>query len=460
MRMSARIAILLLLSAVSVTVGIRLGKWTYRGSSPLAGATAASEAGAGGLAEAAGPIWLEPSDPLDIMRDVLELMQGEYVEKIEDDGKLSDGAVRTLLYTLDDPQTRYWTDEQLKLLDRQIEGKFSGIGAVVRVTKVKKNEVEQRRVSVVAPALGGPADRAGVRSGDIVTEIDGRWVIAYDPRLDLNRLALRTMPDKEYRRIIKDATKKLQDGVSWPRALEQLTQANGKAVTLTLERIGAAAPIKVTVERGDAEVTPVAYSKLPSGVGYLRITQFTSQAAHDVATALKDAGKAAGLVVDLRDNPGGPDAPGPKSIVSSASAVLGSLGVSGEVGRIVKGAKHTPIIARAVGSAPALKGRIAVIVNKGTSGIAEVVASALVARAGARLIGSSSQGDSAYQKLVKLSRGGMTLSAGTYITASGKPVPAAGLKPAIAVATGGPRSEKDAAVAKAVAVLAGPGGRS
>ncbi len=460
MRTSARIGILLALSALSVTVGVTLGKWVFRGSSPLAGATAASEARAGGGAAASGPIWLEPSDPLDTMRDVLETMQNEYVDKVEADGKFAAGAVRTMLYTLDDPRTRYWTAEQLKLLEQQLDGKYSGIGAVLAVVKVKQDDIEQRRVTVVAPALGGPADLAGVRAGDYVTEIDGRWVIAYDPRLDLNRLALRTMPDKEYRQIIKDATKKLQDGVSWPRALEQLTQATGKAITLTLARPGSSAPIKVKVERADVQVAPVAFSKLPSGIGYLRVTQFGRVTAGEVQNAVRSAGRLAGLVVDLRDNAGGPDEAGPKSVVRSASAVLGALGVTDPAGQIAKGSKRTPIVASPEDGAPQLKGKLAVLVNRGTAGIAEVVAAALETRAGAKLVGSNTQGDSSYHKLVRLSQGAMTLTAGTYMTAAGKPVPATGLKPAVAVATGGPRLDKDAAVAKAVSVLTGAGGRS
>ena len=446
MRMSARIVIYVSLLALSATVSIRLNKWLRGGESSLAGGST-------------GTIWLSPSDPLETMRDVLDMMQSEYVEKVEPDGKFAAGAVRSMLYTLDDPRTRYWTIEQTKLLDRQMEGKYSGIGAVVAVVKVKRDDIEQRRVTVIAPVPGGPADAAGIRSGDSITEIDGRWVIAYDPRLDLNRLTLRTMPDKEYRQIIKDATKKLQDGISWPKALEQLTQSSDKPLKLTIAREGAPAPIKLTVERGEVQVKPVAYNKLPSDLGYLRITQFTPGAAAAVQQALKAAGRVSGLIVDLRNNPGGPDEPGPRSVVSSASAVAGALGLSGPLGHIVRGAKRTPINAKAVAGVSVPTGKVAVLMNKGTSGVSEVIAAALMARAGAKLIGANSQGDSSYCKLVRLSHGAMTLTAGTFMTASGKPVPSSGLKPTYAVATGGPRVDQDAAVAKAVAVLSGTGGR-
>jgi carboxyl-terminal processing protease len=455
MRTSARIAILVVLAACSVAVGIKLGAWTFRRTSPLAGATAASEPRMIGVSEAGSTSWSDVSDPLETMRDVLEMMQSEYVDKVEADGKFSASAVRTMLYTLDDPRTRYWTDEQTRSLERQMDGKFTGIGAVIAVVKEKRNEVEQRRVRVIAPAPGGPCDRAGIRAGDYITEVDGRWVIAYDPRLDLNRLALRNMPDKEYRRIIKDATKKLTDGISWPRALEQLTQATGKELQLTLERPGAKAPIKVKVARAATEVTPVEFRKVTPAVGYLRVSVFSTSAPGEAAAALQSAGKPQKLILDLRDNAGGPDEAGPRSVVASATGVMAALGVGGNVGTIAKGSTKKPIVAAANGGkAPSM----AVLINKGTSGIAELVAAALRTRAGAKLLGASSQGDSSYCKLVKLSQGSMTVTSGTFLTVSGKPVPATGLQPDTSVPTAGPRFEKDAAVARALAVLGQAGG--
>lgn len=450
---SARLGVLAVLAALSLAIGMRLGSWAFRRPAPLLGATAASEALLGGNSYLSSVGGQSSSDPLDTMREVVEMTQSEYVDKVDNDGKLAAGAVRTLLYTLDDPRTRYWTEEQLKLLDQQMDGVYSGIGAVIAIVKETRNEVEQRRVSVIAPVPGGPSDRAGVRAGDYITGIDGRWVIAYDPRLDLNRLALRTMPDKEYRQIIKDASKKLQDGMSWPRALEQLTQPKGKDLELTIERAGAPAPIKVKVTREEKKAEPVEYRPLGSAIGYLRVTQFTPSAPKDAVAALK-AAPVSKLIVDLRDNAGGPDRSGARSVVASATGVLAALGVTGDVGTIAKGAKRTPITVTTANAThlPA-KRAMAVLVNKGSANIAEIVAAALRTRGGASLIGSQTHGDSGYQKLVKLSQGAMTLSAGTYRMADGKPIPATGIKPTVAVATGGPRVDKDPAVAKALAVL-------
>jgi carboxyl-terminal processing protease len=338
-----------------------------------------------------------------------------------------------------------------------MQGVFNGIGAVIAIVKETRNEIEQRRVCVVAPVPGGPCSRAGIRAGDYITGVDGRWVIAYDPRLDLNRLALRTMPDKEYRQTIKDASKKLQDGMSWPRALDQLTQAAGKPLKLTIDRPGSAAPFDVEVTREETRVVPAEFQQVRPGVGYLRVTQFTPVAAAAVTEALKSRGAIRRIIVDLRDNAGGPDVAGAQGVVGSASAIVGALGIAGEIGFSAKGAKRTPIVAPEAGDprkdAPTLKGNLAVLVNRGTANIAEVVAAALRARGGATLVGAATHGDSAYQKLVRLSHGGMTLSAGSYLTTDGKPVPAGGLKPAVKVETGGPATGKDAAFTKALASL-------
>ena len=463
MRTSARIGILALLAVGSVAIGIQLGAYTFRQRDPLAGATAASEAGSGlGFSNLDELSWSQQPSPLQTMSDVLEMVESEYVEKVDADDKFAVGAARTMLYTLDDPRTRYWAPDQTALLEQQLDGKFVGIGAVLAVVKEKRDEVEQRRVCVIAPVPGGPCDAAGVRAGDYITGIDGRWVIAYDPRLDLNRMTLRTMPEREYREKIKDATKKLQDGISWPRALEQLTQPTGKPLELTIERKSAPAPITVKVTRNETQVAPVEFHTVAPGTGYLRITQFTASAPAQVTSALKTSGRPARVILDLRDNAGGPDLAGPKSVVSSAAAVLSALGFSGEFGKIARGSSRHPIASAAQsGSSSGTRPSVAVLINKGTANIAEVAAAYLQARAGAKLIGAPSQGDSSYQKLIKLSRGAMTLTAGSYFTVAGKAVPATGLSPDVPVATGGPRWEKDAAVNKALALLGrAQGGRS
>lgn len=446
-----RFVVLLGIVGMSFLVGVSLRGWmNVRKPITLDMARLTDASGAGGAARADSVRGGRNVDATETFQDVLEMVRSEYVDKVDDDAKLSAGAVRTMLYTLDDPMTRYWTKEQAAMLAKQIEGEYSGIGASLGVIKQKRNDVEQRRVCVIAPAPGGPADRAGIRAGDFINEIGDRWVIAYDPRLDLNRLALRTMADTEYRRIMKDATKKLTDGISWPRALERLMQPKDEEIQLTLERAGSPSPIKVKVRPGTTSAPPFEYRQLATGVGYLRVTRFSAGAPKAVAASISSHANARGWVLDLRDNPGGPDLDGAQSPLRAMSASLSAMGVRGDIGFIARGATKRAVTAPANGArAP----RLAVLINKGTANLAEMAAAALKTRAGATLIGAASCGDAVYQKLVPLKSGAMTVSAGTLMTASAKAIPAAGLQPGIAVAGTSAGWENDPAVSKAVSVL-------
>lgn len=394
------------------------------------------------------------SDPGNTFLEVLRYVRNEYVDPIDDETRMSYGAVRTMLMSLDDPKTRFLEPKQRKGLENQVDGRFSGIGAVVTVVKRKRGPIEERRLAVIAPAPGGPADRAGVRAGDIITEIDGRWVIAYDPRRDLDHLrAQGTEKNKEYQKAFKDATKMLTDGITLPKALEQITTVEGKQLTLTIQRAGAATPIKVVVEAKPTLVEPVQFQALNDRVAYLRVTQFNDRATEAFTRALQNA-KPRSLILDLRDNAGGPIRDARSGTYASVLALLGRLTKGGQVGTLIrKGDRREPITVTASGNGSY---RLAVLVNRGTANLAELTASALKEKAGATLIGASTFGDATMQKLVGLQGGaGMTLTAGKFLTSAGLDFSGKGLKPDIVVSTGGPRASDDPAVQRAVSVLTG-----
>jgi carboxyl-terminal processing protease len=393
------------------------------------------------------------SDPAETFQDVLRYVKNDYVDRISDDSKLSAGAVRTMLASLDDPRTRYLEPAQRKQLEDQINGQFAGIGATLTVVKQKKNEIDQRRLAVIAPVPGGPADKAGLRPGDLITEIDGHWVIAYDPRLDLNRLHVGDMDNKQYRKAWNDATKRLTDGITLPKALTALSTKESKTLTLTIERPGETAPIKATITTAATHLEPVEFRALNEKVAYLRVTQFNDAATEAFSRALDGASQKA-LILDLRDNAGGPATSAQKGAYGSAKALLSRLTKGGQVGIVLrKGNRQDPINISPASGGPT---RIAVLVNGGTANLAEMVAAALKETAGATLLGAHTFGDPTFQKLVELQGGAaMTVTAGKFLTARGADYTGKGLQPDTALTTGGPHAADDPAVQRALSALAG-----
>jgi carboxyl-terminal processing protease len=410
--------------------------------------TAFPEAGLGGALGAEGQD--EPSaNPAETFREVLQYVYREYVDEVKDPAKLGQGAVRTMLSSLDDPKTRFMDPDQRKQFMAQMNGEFNGIGAVLTVVKQKKGEVDQRRLAVVSPVPGGPADKAGLRAGDIITEIDESWIIAYDPRIDLDKMQVKSGDDKEYRKAFKAAGERLKNGTTLPKALEQLTQGSGKALKLTVERPGAPTPLKLDVTTATVALEPAEYKELDATTGYLRVTQFNEKATSLVQTAL-DSSKGKALVLDLRGNAGGPVVGKDSGSMGTALALLARLTPGGDVATLIRpGNKQEKVTVQPAGGA---KRKLVVVVNAGTSNLAEMVAASLKEKAGASIVGSATFGDAVYQKLVELQGGSaMTVTAGKLQTAAGKDL-SKGIQPDVPVQGGGPQAG-DPVVQRAISVL-------
>lgn len=392
------------------------------------------------------------TEPDDTFREVLQRVRSDYVEPITDESKLAAGAVRTMLASLDDPKTRYLDPKQHTVLQRQIAGRFVGIGATLQVVKQKRGKIEQRRLVVVAPAPGGPAERAGIRAGDAITEIDGRWVIAYDPRLEIDLDSYRNLKEREKKQIRQEKLAKLTDGISITKALDQVSGDGSRTLKLTLERPGAPAPIKVEVQTAETEVDPVDLQPVNQSTVYLRVTQFNARAVQELK-AIAPRLKSQAVILDLRDNSGGPATAEPVNSLKAALSLLATLGVSGHVGSIRRPNDQAMKLQVApTGASPA---RVAVLMNAGTSNLAELVAGDLREIRKARLVGTKTSGDGTFQKLHNLRGGaGMTINAGRLLTAGGLDFHGKGLVPDVAVPTGGPRYDRDPAVIRAVSLLA------
>jgi carboxyl-terminal processing protease len=413
--------------------------------------SALPEAGIGGTSSDDA---LVPDDvaPEETFKDVLRYIKSDYVERAEDEKKLGFGAVKSMLASLDDPKTRFFDPAQRRQLLDQLDGRFSGIGAAVTVVKQRKgagqSAIDQRRLAVVAPIPGGAADRAGLLPGDVISEIDGKWVIAYDPRLELDQMFGDVDEgDKKALAAAKEATDRLAKGISLPRALEILNGSEGKSVALSIDRAGVAQPIRLTVAAGPSVMEPVEYRSLGANSGYLRVTQFNDRATAQFSAALACA-KISILVIDLRGNVGGPVTGRQTGTLGSALALIGKVAGPGTAGSIVRKGNRIESLSSSVPAAGRF--RIAVLVNGGTANLAEMVAASLRERANATVLGSRTFGDSVYQKLVELREGaGMTVTTGKLLSGRGADFTGRGVPIDVSVSTGGPRPD-DAVVQRAV----------
>jgi len=303
---------------------------------------------------------------------------------------------------------------------------------------------------VVAPILGGPADLAGLEPGDIITEIDGKWVIAYDPRLDLDQLHPASSDDKEFRKAIKTAVTKLTDGISLQKALDQLAGKPQKTLKLTVERKGITAPQTITVAATGAKINPVEFKMVNDKTGYLRISQFNDTVLKSLPSVMGNNSPKQ-VVLDLRNNFGGPVTKVDSGAYGCALAVLSRFSPSGNAGVIVRsGSKQEQITIKSDSSQ---KAKVVVLVNGGTANLAELVAASLKSRAKAPLVGSSTFGDAIFQKLVGLNDGAaMTIATGKLLGPDGLDFAGKGLQPDVVVHSTKP-SSNDSAVSKAVAEL-------
>lgn len=382
-------------------------------------------------------------DLMQLFYSVFKYVEKQHVEYAPDKAKpMAYGAVRAMLQSLNDPNTRFLEPEEARLLQEAAQGNYYGIGAVLTVVRKVTQDIERRELTVVAPLPGSPAEKAGLQPGDVVTEIDGKWVIAYDPFRQVQRSGVR---GNELVKALEDARKRVLAGLDLRKAMNALTNKDQGPMTLTIRRGNTTLKVKVTP--GVLTVDPVAYRLLPGGVGYLRIVQFNARTPERLKTALAGLGNnLQGLVIDLRNNPGGS--------VESASQVAAMLVKSPVLAlmetRTGESKRRQPVTVQAN---PRVKAPVMVLVNRGTANVAEVLAVALRDKAGAKLVGEHTFGDGLVQTFVPLPDGSaFTMTTGKFLTWSGGDFHGKGIYPAVAAPTV-PKQGHDLALEKAVNLL-------
>ncbi len=313
---------------------------------------------------------------------VYRAIQDAYVEPL-DDKALMKAALRGLLTDLD-PHSAYLDEAEAEDLMEQSEGAYSGIGV----------EIEQRpdrSMMVVAPIDGTPAQRAGLRAGDLIIAVDGQPLSAAGA----------------------DA------------ASRELRGEPGTDVTITFLRSGETEPRDLVITRELIRVTSVSSRLLEPGYAYLRISTFQADTGPQVARqleAMKDKGPLRGVVLDLRSNPGGLL----NAAVEAADAFMDKGLIVSTKGRLAySNSRFHAKPGDVTGGAP-----VVVLVDAGTASAAEVLAGALRDQKRALVMGSRTFGKGSVQTVVPLENGdSVKLTTARYFTPSGKSIQARGIRP-------------------------------
>jgi carboxyl-terminal processing protease len=322
--------------------------------------------------------------PLDEIRRyvmVYNAVKQAYVDPV-DDRALMQSAVRGLLLDLD-PHSSYLRKADAAEFDEQTRGAYDGVG-------LELQQLPEGELLVIAPLDDGPADRAGLRSGDRIVAIDGKPLTAGEG----------------------DASAPLRG------------QA-GTKVVLKMLREGRSEPFDVTLVRETIRTASVRARLLEPGYGYVRISSFQASTASDFAReldALQASAPLRGLLIDLRSNPGGLLV----GAVQIADELLDAGGIVSTKGRIAIGDSRfdaTP--------GDRLKGApVVVLVDAGSASAAEVLAGALRDNKRARVVGSRTFGKGSVQTLLPLDNGdSVKLTTARYYTPAGQSIQALGIVP-------------------------------
>ncbi|HEX4299231.1 MAG TPA: S41 family peptidase [Gammaproteobacteria bacterium] len=329
-----------------------------------------------------------PWDQVRQLADVMQLIKEQYVVPV-DDATLLHGAIKGMLGNLD-PHSDFLEKSEYSDMEDLTSGEYNGIGIDVGVD-------QDGNIIVVAPIDGSPAAKAGVQAGDAILSVDGTST----------------------------------DGLSLDQASGLLRGKLGSKVTLELQGQDQDKPYAVKLTRQEIKVASAHGELLQKGYGYLRIADFGDDTAPAVASTMKElikknGGPLQGLVMDLRENPGG--------LLDAAVAVSDYFLDSGVI-VTAKGRAADATLTRNATPGDMLAGApLVVLVDGGTASAAEIVAGALKDNHRALIVGTQSFGKGSVQTVIPLPDGdAIKLTTALYYTPSGRSIQAQGITPDVDV---------------------------
>ena len=289
--------------------------------------------------------------------EAYRILLDEHVDhEVLDPKNLSEGAIRGMLAALEDPHASYLSAEQHSREQEGYRGYFEGIGAQVTLTEAG--------LTVIAPIPGAPAEAAGIRAGDLILAVDGEDI----------------------------------DGLTLIESVNLIRGPGGTEVTLLVRHVGEFEDVSITVTRGRIPIESTSFRMLDDGIGHLWIYSFSNTTEDEVRRALDELEAAAGrgLILDLRNNPGGLLA----SVISVTDLFLDSGTILYEID-----AEGDRSDYEAVRRGPATDVPIVVVVNQFSASASEIMAGAIQTSGRATVVGTSTFGKGSVNIARELSDG-------------------------------------------------------
>jgi carboxyl-terminal processing protease len=329
-------------------------------------------------------------DDNQFLQDIVKRVKKDYVEE-KTDKQLIEAAAGGVLSSLD-PHSAYLNEDALKEMQEQTKGEFGGVG--IEIT------VEYSMIKVISSIEGTPAEKAGIKSGDYISKIDGKSVV----------------------------------GMKIEEVVKKLRGKPGTKVVVTILRKTEKTPIEVILQRQNIQIKPVRSSK-EKDVVYIKINSFSERTYSGVSAELEkiinqiDRDKVKGIVLDLRGNPGGllDEAVNVSDLFLDKNQVIVSIsGRNKDEAKVYKD-NSDQILTKDI--------QMAVLINEGSASASEIVAGALQDNKRAIILGVKSFGKGSVQSVIPLkeNRGALKMTTALYYTPSGKSIQAHGIDPDIII---------------------------
>jgi carboxyl-terminal processing protease len=313
----------------------------------------------------------EIRDSLKTFSDVYSVVEQNYAEQVSADKAIYNGAIPGMLRVLD-PHSNFFDPKSYSLLREEQRGKYYGVGMQVGP--------RNNKIIVIAPFAGAPAYRAGIRPGDIIMAVDG----------------------------------KVTDNMTTSDVAELLKGPKGTTVHVTVLREGSEKPLEFAVIRDEIPRYSVdLHFMIRPDIGYLHVTGFQETTEQEVSQALEQMGDIKGLILDLRQNPGG--------LLSEGVGVADKFLKKGAVIVSHHGRSSPEKVYRAAHGNGGKEFPLVVLVNRGTASAAEIVAGAIQDHDRGLIVGESTFGKGLVQTVYPLSENtGLALTTAKYYTPSGR----------------------------------------